>query len=335
MALRVFRVLRVLLGCLMFPARLGLPALKGRRVLSARLGLRVRFLALRAQPGRRVRPARRDLRVLPGLRVIPVPLARTAFKASRASRVPPVSVFGTRARSPRSRSCPRPAMSAATFGSSAIGTTIQSLPTPMCGMKISRTGCMPARFKASKAFRVFRDRSGLKAQRALTEPPDPLAPKGIPAIRVLPVKRRVLLAPRGRRVLPARTAPLGLPARRATLAPPGLRAIREFKARRAWLARTARLAPRAPMVRQVWTALLGLLARMALLARLRSQLMPTTQPSLARMVWFIRRWVVALLVRRARRVRKGLRVRTVLTVRRGRQRFRPMRTMRASWARMV
>ncbi len=253
----------------MFPARLGLPALKGRRVLSGRLGLRVRFLALRAQPGRRVRPARRDLRVLPGLRVIPVPLARTAFRASRVSRDLLDSAFGTRAKLPRSRSCPPQAMWVATFGSSAIGTTIQSLPTPMCGMKISRTGCMPARFKASKASRAFRVRLGLKAQWALTEPPDPLAPKGIPAIRVLPVKRRVLLARRGRRVLPVRTARLDPRVRRATLDPPGLKAIPAPKGRRVWPE------PMEPPVLRV---------RMVLLARLRCLLMRVTRASWVLMV---------------------------------------------------
>ena len=237
----------------MFPARLGLPAPRACRVLPARLGLRVRFLALRAQPGQRVRPARRVLRVLPGLRVIPVPLARTAFKASRASRDLLVSVFGTRARLRRSRSCPRQAMWVGTFGSSAIGKTIQSLPTPMCGMKISRTGSTRARFKAFKAFRAFKARLGLKAPRALTELRDLLAPKAIPAIRVLPVTHLVLLAPRDRRVLPVRTAPRDRLARRAMLDPPGLKAIREFKVRRVWLEPMGLPDPRARMVPQALT----------------------------------------------------------------------------------
>jgi hypothetical protein len=224
MALRVFRVLRVLLGCLMFPARLGLPARRVWRVLSARLGLRVPLLALRAQPGQRAQLAPRGLpdprapRVMSGLR------ERTASRASRASRDLLDSAFGTRAKLPRSRSCPPQAMWVETFGSSATGTTIQSLPIPMCGMKISRTGCMRARFRACRVSRAFRDQSARRDLPGLTEPRDPLAPRVIPAIRVLPVTLPVLLVPRDLLGLLERTAPLGLLARRATLAPPGLKA---------------------------------------------------------------------------------------------------------------
>ena len=100
----------------MFPARRVLPAHRASRDLSARLGLRVRFLALRAIPGLRAQLAPRDLSVLRAPRVMSGLRARTAFKACRASKVPPVSVSGTRARLPRSRSCPRQAMSAAISG---------------------------------------------------------------------------------------------------------------------------------------------------------------------------------------------------------------------------
>jgi hypothetical protein len=154
--------LRVLL--LLFPARLGLPALRVRRVRQVRkvtLGLlvpRLPFLVLWVRLARRVTLGIRDLlvpKVLRAIRVVRV------FRASRAFRVFLAWVFVSRVRSLTLLSC-RMTLCRATCGCWAIVMTRLSRLRLSSGMRLT-AGSMVGLFRAHKVWLVRRVFLGLRA----------------------------------------------------------------------------------------------------------------------------------------------------------------------------
>ena len=157
MALLVFRVLRVLLGCLMFLARLGLLALRvrlDRKVRRATLALRVLHRLCLVLPVLRVTQARLVLLVP---RVLLARRVTRAFRARLVHRVLLVWVSGIAVRSVRSRSLMRSQVRRmAICGLSVTARMTLSLLRVMCGMRKRLTGFTPVTFRVFRVWRVLR-----------------------------------------------------------------------------------------------------------------------------------------------------------------------------------